>query len=359
MGGNSIGKIFCITSFGESHGPYIGVTIDGCPAGLEIDTDFIRLKLQQRRPGQSELTTSRSEAEAFQIISGVFDGVSTGAPISILIPNEDIRPSDYSQLKDVYRPSHADYTYEAKYGIRDHRGGGRASARETAVRVAAGAIAQMLLHRSGISIYSYTCKIAHLELENGGKNLDFTQIYHTDTRCPDLSLAREMADFILKVKENGDTAGGIIETTVTGMPPGLGEPVYDKLHADLGKAVLSINACKGIEFGSGFAAASMTGSEHNDVFVNDAGIIKTLSNNSGGIQGGISNGMDIVFRAVFKPVSTIQKSQQTLNSQKEQTEISIGGRHDPCVIPRAVPVVEAMTALVLADHLLRNRLSKL
>ncbi len=359
MAGNSFGKVFRITSFGESHGPYVGVCIDGCPSGLKIDIDFIRKKLQQRRPGQSGLTTSRTEREDFQIISGVFEGISLGTPITILIPNEDTITKDYDQLKNIYRPSHADYTYDVKYGIRDHRGGGRSSARETVARVAAGAIAQMLLHTAGVVVFSYTRKIGKLELAVEPDSIGLKKIYTHDTRCPDLEMADKMSEYIREIKAQGDTVGGIIETIVTGMPAGLGEPVFDKLNADLGKGILSINACKGIEFGSGFKAAGFKGSEHNDIFINQDGDIKTTTNHSGGIQGGISNGMNLVFRAVFKPVSTIQKTQATLNINKEATDFIAGGRHDPCVIPRAVPIVEAMTSIVLADHLLRNKLSRI
>ncbi|MBL7830053.1 MAG: chorismate synthase [Saprospiraceae bacterium] len=359
MGGNSFGKVFKVTSFGESHGPFIGVTIDGCPAGLKIDEEFLKIKLQQRRPGQSELTSSRDESELFQIISGLYDGISTGTPITILIPNEDNKSNDYDHLKNVYRPSHADYTYEGKYGIRDHKGGGRSSARETAARVAAGSIAQMILKLNEINVYSYTQRIGYVHLTKDYNQLDLTQIYNNKVRCPEVDVVQRMEDFIREIKEQGDTVGGVIETVVTGVPVGLGEPVFDKLHADLGKAILSINACKGFEIGSGFESANMVGSVHNDVFIHDNGVVKTLTNHSGGVQGGISNGMDIVFRAAFKPVSTIQKTQNTINSQNEETSLLIGGRHDPCVIPRAVPIVEAMTALVLCDHLLRNRLCKI
>lgn len=359
MAGNIFGSIFRITSFGESHGPYIGVTIDGCPAGLHIDESFISLKLQQRRPGQSEITTARSEKENFRIISGIFDHHSTGAPITILIPNEDAVSNDYEHIKDVYRPSHADYTYEVKYGHRDHKGGGRSSARETAVRVAAGAIAQLIIGHFGMKVYSYTHQIGYIHLNKTYKELDLNKIYQNNVRCPDTETGMRMEEFILEIKQQGDTVGGIIETVVQGVPAGLGEPVFDRLHADIGKAVLSINACKGFEIGSGFESASMLGSVHNDIFINDGGIVKTITNHSGGIQGGISNGMDIVFRAAFKPVSTIQKEQATLNKSLEPSNIGYQGRHDPCVIPRAIPVVEAMTALVLADHLLRNRLCKI
>lgn len=359
MAGNIFGNIFRITSFGESHGPFIGVTIDGCPAGLYIDEDFVRLKLQQRRPGQSDLTTLRNESENFKIISGVFNNKSTGAPITILIPNEDARSSDYEHLADSYRPSHADYTYEIKYGLRDHRGGGRSSARETAVRVAAGAVAQMFLRNFGISIFSYAHRIGYIHLTKSYNELNLDDIYNNKVRCPQPEIVVRMEDFINEIKSQGDTVGGVIETVVKGVPAGLGEPVFDRLHADIGKAILSINACKGFEIGSGFESANMLGSVHNDIFIHDDGIVKTLTNHSGGVQGGISNGMDIVFRAAFKPVSTIQKEQQTITNSNESTTIGFQGRHDPCVIPRAVPVVEAMTALVIADHLLRNKSCKI
>jgi len=358
MAGNSFGHIFKITTWGESHGPGIGVVIDGCPAGLAIDRDFIKYELDRRRPGQSRLTTSRTEKEAYIIQSGVFNGITTGTPISIFIPNEDQKTKDYEHLKDTYRPSHADYTYDAKYGIRDYAGGGRSSARETAARVAAGAIAKLLLAHYSIGITAFVSQVGDIAIDPSG-DYDFSVIEQNEVRCPDPESAEKMANLILAVKKNGDTIGGRVSGIITGCPPGLGEPVFDKLHADLGKAMLSINAVKGFEYGSGFSSIAMSGSDHNDQFINDHGNISTKTNRSGGIQGGISNGMPINFNVAFKPVATIMRDQQTILKSGEPALAAGKGRHDPCVVPRAVPIVEAMAALTIADHMLRYRNSRL
>ncbi|MEE1943753.1 chorismate synthase [Pedobacter sp. KR3-3] len=361
MAGNSFGQLFKITTFGESHGVAIGVIIDGCPAGLTIDLDFVQSELDKRRPGQSKITTQRKESDTVQVLSGIFEGKSTGTPISLLIPNEDQRSKDYEHNKDVYRPSHADYTYDAKYGIRDHRGGGRSSARETAARVAAGAIAKLLLKHFGIEIFGHVTAVGQINAPNfDSNNLAEALAIREENivRCADPATAKEMIDFIDSVRKDGDTVGGKIGCVIKNCPAGLGEPVFDKLHADLGKAMLSINAVHGFEYGSGFAGSEMRGSEHNDIFI--AGDKpSTLTNFSGGIQGGISNGMDINFTVAFKPVATIMHNQQTINAAGEAAEIKGKGRHDPCVVPRAVIIVEAMGALVLADHLLRQRSAKL
>ncbi len=357
MAGNSFGKLFKISTFGESHGVAIGVIIDGCPAGLEIDIDFIQSELDKRRPGQSKITTQRKESDTVQILSGIFEGKSTGTPISLLIPNEDHRSKDYEHNKDIYRPSHADYTYDVKYGIRDHRGGGRSSARETAARVAAGAIAKQLLAVYGIEIFAHVTAVGQINAPNfDSHNLKNALAIREENivRCADPATANQMIEFIDSVRKDGDTVGGKIACIIKNCPVGLGEPVFDKLHADLGKAMLSINAVHGFEYGSGFAGSEMRGSAHNDIFL--AGDQpKTLTNFSGGIQGGISNGMDITFITAFKPVATIMHNQQTVNAAGEASEIKGKGRHDPCVVPRAVIIVEAMAALVLADHLLRKR----
>ncbi len=361
MAGNSFGKLFSISTFGESHGPAIGVIIDGCPPNIDMDEAFIQAELDKRRPGQSKITTQRKESDSLTILSGVFEGKTTGTPIALLIPNEDQRSKDYSHIKDKYRPSHADYTYQIKYGIRDYRGGGRSSARETAARVAAGAIAKLFLKQAGVTIFAHVSGVGKIESPNLDTH-DLADLLHRRedniVRCADPATAQEMIAFIDKIRKSGDTVGGRISTIVRGVPVGLGEPVFDKLHADLGKAMLSINAVHGFEYGSGFSGSEMRGSEHNDIFVNpdeQADKLRTLTNFSGGIQGGISNGMDITFRTAFKPVATIMSDQQTINQQGEASEISGKGRHDPCVVPRAVVIVEAMTALVLADHLLRHR----
>jgi chorismate synthase len=358
MAGNSFGQLFRITTFGESHGEAIGVIIDGCPAQLTVDLDYIQSELDKRKPGQSKITTQRKESDMVKILSGVFEGKTTGTPIAMLIPNEDQRSKDYTHNVDIFRPSHADYTYQTKYGIRDHRGGGRSSARETAARVAAGALAKLLLKSQGIEIVAHVSSVGkinapNVEITSAQEFID--QREQNIVRCADPATAEEMIEFIDGIRKQGDTVGGKISCYVKNCPVGLGEPVFDKLHAELGKAMLSINAVHGFEFGSGFAGSEMRGSEHNDIFVNTNGDIKTITNFSGGIQGGISNGMPIEFRVAFKPVATIMQSQATVDSEGNAAEISGKGRHDPCVVPRAVPIVEAMAALVLADHWLRNR----
>lgn len=357
MAGNIFGKTFTITTFGESHGKAIGVIIDGCPPNVDIDLDFIQGELDKRRPGQSKITTQRKESDTCEILSGVFEGKSTGTPIAILIPNEDQRSKDYSHIQDKYRPSHADYTYQEKYGIRDYRGGGRSSARETAARVAAGAIAKLFLKQEGIEIFAHVSGVGEVDLPaveyNNIPDLLATR-ENNIVRCVDENQVDHLIDLINTTRKNGDTIGGRIATVVKNVPVGLGEPVFDKLHADLAKAMLSINAVQGFEYGSGFAGTRKKGSENNDIFDKDEnGKIFTQTNHSGGIQGGISNGMDITFQTAFKPVATIMRDQDSLDKHGEKTTVSGKGRHDPCVVPRAVIIVEAMTALVLADHYLR------
>jgi len=355
MPGNSFGTRFRVTTWGESHGPAIGVVIDGCPPGLPLEPEAIQRALDRRRPGQSRLTTQRKEADTVELLSGIFEGRATGTPISLLIHNKDARSRDYDHLKDRFRPSHADFAYHVKYGHRDHRGGGRASARETAARVAAGAIAGRLLQQHGIRVWAYVSKVGDIEVERSYAQLNPEQVDATPVRCPEAETAQKMIACIKAVRKAGDTIGGVVTGIATGCPPGLGEPVFDKLHADLGKAMLSINAAKGFEYGSGFAGVAMQGSEHNDLFENRNGRIVTKTNYSGGIQGGISNGMDIYFNVAFKPVATLLRDQPTVDVRGNAVTVQGKGRHDPCVLPRAVPVVEAMTALVLADHLLRYR----
>jgi chorismate synthase len=359
---NSFGEIFRVTTFGESHGAAIGCVVDGCPAGLIFDSDFLQKELDRRRPGQSSIVTQRKESDTVQVLSGVFEGKTTGTPIALLIPNEDQRSRDYDHLAAAFRPSHADYTWEAKFGHRDYRGGGRSSARETAARVAAGAIAKMLLRTQGIEIQAYVSQVGALELKHAYSDLDLSLTESNDVRCPDPVLAEKMIAHIKKIRKAGDTIGGVVSAVVRGCPPGLGAPVFDKLHADLGKAMLSINAAKGFEYGSGFAGVKMRGSEHNDLYVTDdekGAPFATRSNHSGGIQGGISNGMDIYFRVAFKPVATIMRDQETRLSDGTPAVVKGKGRHDPCVVPRAVPIVEAMAALVLADHWLRMRTNRI
>ncbi len=359
MAGNIFGTAFKISTFGESHGKAIGVIIDGCPAGLAIDEAFIQSELARRRPGQSAIVTQRKESDTAQLLSGVFEGKSTGTPIAIVINNKDARSKDYSHIADRFRPSHADFTYTKKYGHRDYRGGGRSSARETAARVAAGAIAKLFLKEKGIQIHAYVSQVGALKMSKSYQELDFAQIESTPVRCPDVELAEQMIAHIKEVRKAGDTIGGVVNCVVQGCPVGLGEPAFDKLHADLAKAMLSINACKGFEYGSGFEGVKMRGSEHNDIFENQDGIIRTKTNYSGGIQGGISNGMDIYFRVAFKPVATIVSAQNSVNQEGEDAEVVGKGRHDPCVVPRAVPIVEAMAALVLTDHYLRQEIVRL
>lgn len=360
MSGNTFGKAFRIATYGESHGKAIGVVIDGCPAGLKIDVDAIQHDLDRRRPGQSKIVTQRKESDTAQILSGVFEGVTTGTPISMVIYNEDQRSKDYSHIADKYRPSHADYTYQEKYGHRDYRGGGRSSARETAARVAAGAVARALMATVGMETYAYVSQVGHLKMDKKYQEIDRDLIESNPVRCPDPETAAEMEAFIKDVRKDGDTVGGVVTCVVKGCPVGLGAPAFDKLHADLGKAMLSINACKGFEYGSGFDGVSMRGSAHNDLFEKDeAGNVITQTNYSGGVQGGISNGMDIYFRVAFKPVATLMKDQDSLNEAGDTVTVTGKGRHDPCVVPRAVAIVEAMTALVMADHLLRSRLDRI
>ena len=359
MSGSTFGKLFQLHTFGESHGEAIGGIIDGCPAGLEIDLDFIQGELDKRRPGQSELTTARKESDRVEFLSGIFEGKSLGTPIGFMIKNNDAQSKDYSHIKDTFRPSHADFVYEEKYGRRDYRGGGRSSARETACRIVGGAIAQLILKQKGVEIHSYVQQLGAVKLMKAFDELDMSQVYKDDVRCPDPEVANEMKNLILRTKEEGDTLGGSIQTLVKNTPPGWGQPVFDKLHADLAKGMMSINAVKGFEIGSGFCATEMKGSEHNDVFVEEDGKIKTKTNHSGGIQGGISNGQEIFFRTAFKPVATIMKAQESVNKDGESVTIEGKGRHDVTVIPRAVPIVTAMTALVLVDHYLRGRSSKL
>jgi chorismate synthase len=362
MAGNSFGTLFKISTFGESHGEAIGVVIDGCPANLPIDLDFIQNEMDKRRPGQSHITTQRKESDSIKILSGVFEGKTTGTPIAILISNEDQRSKDYTHLEDAFRPSHADFTYQQKYGHRDHRGGGRSSARETAARVAAGAIAKILLKQAGIQIFAHVSAVGLVEAPNLDQNDLSRLIQHRESnlvRCADPATAKEMTDLIENIRKEGDTIGGKIAAVIMNCPVGLGEPVFDKLHADLGKAMLSINAVHGFEYGSGFSGSEIKGSEHNDLFIQEGEKTKTLTNFSGGIQGGISNGMDICFRVAFKPVATLMQDQETVNKEGQATTIQGKGRHDPCVVPRAVAIVEAMAALVMADHYLRNKTAKL
>jgi chorismate synthase len=356
---NIFGNLFTITTFGESHGRGLGVTIDGCPAGIKIDEDFIRTELQRRKPGQSKITTQRKEEDEFEILSGVFEGYSTGTPIAIIIDNTDQKSKDYSHIADKFRPSHADYTYHEKYGVRDYRGGGRSSARETAARVAAGAVAKLLLARYGVEINAYVSQAGSVRLEKSYKELDFSQTESNIVRCPDAGTAERMIDLIDETRKERDTIGGVVSCVAKGVPVGLGEPVFDRLHAVLGHAMLSINAVKGFEYGSGFEGVTMKGSQHNDAFYKEGDKVRTKTNFSGGIQGGISNGEDIYFKVAFKPVATIMQDQESVNTQGESATVSGKGRHDPCVVPRAVPIVEAMCALVLADYLLMNRSSKI
>jgi chorismate synthase len=358
MPGNSFGEIFRITSFGESHGLAIGVVIDGCPPGLELDMQFIQNELNRRRPGQSAITTQRKEADKFDILSGVFDNKTTGTHLALVIRNKDAKSKDYSHIADKFRPSHADMTYARKYGIRDYRGGGRSSARETATRVVAGAIAKLFLNSHGISIQAGVTQVGNIKLEKPIEDIDFSLAANNIVRCPDPELAYKMEQGIKEIRKQGDTVGGIISCIINNCPVGLGEPVFDKLHADLAKAMLSINAVKGFEYGSGFNAAGMKGSQHNDLWTksDDSGQLQTSSNHSGGIQGGISNGMPIYFNVAFKPVATLMKDQDSVDEQGDSTVIKGKGRHDPCVVPRAVPIVEAMSAIVIADHLLRNKM---
>lgn len=356
---NSYGKLFKITTFGESHGAAVGVIVDGCPAGLEISVDEIQHALDRRRPGQSDITTPRKEEDRVTILSGIFEGKTTGTPIALVVNNKDQHSHDYSHIEHAFRPSHADYTYTAKYGARDYRGGGRSSARETVARVAAGALAAKLLQHYGISVQSYVSQVGSIKLRKPYQELDLSQIDTNKVRCPDGATAARMIGLIEDARDTLDTIGGVVSCVIQGVPVGLGEPVFDKLHAELGKAMLSINAVKGFEYGSGFEGVKMRGSEHNDQFYTDEeGNVRTRTNNSGGIQGGISNGQDIYFNVAFKPVATILQPQTTINDAGEEITLKGKGRHDPCVLPRAVPIVDAMAALVIADFLLRQRVNK-
>lgn len=352
MPGSSFGKIFRVHTFGESHGIAIGALIDGCPPGLTLDLQFIEKEMRRRKPGQSKITTQRREEDTVEIVSGIFEGVTTGTPIALIIHNADQRSKDYAHLANAYRPSHADYTYDVKYGFRDYRGGGRSSARETAARVAAGSIAKQLLQLAGVEVYAYVQSVGEIALQKDYDQLDLTKVDDSIIRCPDPETAEKMIALVSEVKKQGDTIGGVIRCVIKNYPAGMGDPVFDKLHADLGKAMLSINAAKAFETGSGFAGTRQRGSAHNDLFENRDGKIVTRTNNSGGIQGGISNGMDIYFNVGFKPVATILRPQESVNRQGEKVMVEGKGRHDPCVLPRAVPIVEAMAALVLIDHLL-------
>ena len=353
---NTFGKIFKISTFGESHGIAIGVIIDGCPAGIDINKDIIQKDLDRRKPGQSKITTQRKEDDKLQILSGVFDGKSTGAPISILINNKDQKSSDYNHISTSFRPSHADYTYHKKYGTRDFRGGGRSSARETANWVSAGSIAKQILSQTGIKISAYVSQVGSLKLKKNYKLLDLTNSEKNIVRCPDNEYSKKFIDIIDNARKNNDTIGGVITCVIEGCPVGIGEPIFGKLHAELGRAMLSINAVKGFEYGSGFKGVEMFGSEHNDMFEVKENKVSTKSNNSGGIQGGISNGQDIYFNVAFKPVSTIMKDQKSISSENEKVTIKGKGRHDPCVVPRAVPIVEAMAANVLVDLYLQSKI---
>ncbi|MHA8084575.1 chorismate synthase [Aquirufa antheringensis] len=358
--GSIYGKIFQISTFGESHGAAVGVVVTGCPAGVDFDLDFIQSELDRRKPGQSRITTQRKEADSVEVVSGVFEGKTTGTPIAMLVWNGDQRSKDYSHIADQFRPSHADFTYQEKYGVRDYRGGGRSSARETVARVAAGALAKLVLNQLGVKITAYVSQVGTLKLVTPVEQLDLAVAETNAVRCPDTQLAEEMFTYIDEIRKQGDSVGGVVSAYITGCPVGLGEPVFDKLHAELGKAMLSINAVKGFEYGSGFDGVELRGSQHNDIIVKDeAGKVSTVTNYSGGIQGGISNGEPIYFRVGFKPVATIMQDQDSLNNSGEKIVVSGKGRHDPCVVPRAVPIVEAMSAIVLLDFYLRHRLTKL
>lgn len=379
---NTFGHLFTLTTFGESHGEGIGGVVDGMPAGIDIDLDFIQHELDRRRPGQSRITTARNEGDRVELLSGVFEGKSTGCPIGFLVRNTNQHSSDYENVKNVFRPSHADFTYTMKYGLRDYRGGGRSSARETISRVVGGALAKLVLRQLGISVTAYTSQVGHIAIGRDYKQFDFAEIERNPVRCPDPKAAAEMEQLILDVKAEGDTIGGVITCVVEGCPVGLGEPVFGKLHAALGAAMLSINAVKGFEYGEGFDGVSQRGSEQNDIFVRQQASeddphavvsasrfsrevspelppITTLTNHSGGIQGGISNGQDICFRVAFKPVATLLREQPTVNLAGEETTLEVKGRHDPCVLPRAVPVVEAMAAMTLLDYYLMNKTTRL
>jgi chorismate synthase len=353
--GSSFGTIFRISTWGESHGPSVGVVIDGCPPRLPIDRDAIQRELERRRPGQSKIVTQRQEADQVEILSGVQDGLSLGTPIALMVRNQDQRSRDYDEMKEKYRPSHADFAYDQKFGIRAWSGGGRASARETIGRVAAGAIAKQILRGYGVEVVAWVEKVHQLRAHIDPSTVSEEQVEANIVRCPDPAMAERMIELIESVRKDGDSIGGVIGCVARGVPAGWGEPVFDKLEADLGKALLSLPACKGFEIGSGFAMTDLRGSEVNDEFYAEEGSVQTYSNNSGGVQGGISNGMPVVVRAAFKPTATIMHEQRTVDVRHENTTLKGRGRHDPCVLPRAVPMVEAMVALVLADHALRQR----
>lgn len=350
---NTFGKKFTVTTYGESHGAAVGGVVDGMPAGIDVDMDFIQSELNRRRPGQSKITTSRNEADQVELLSGVFEGKTTGCPIGFIVRNTNQHSQDYENMRCLYRPSHADYTYQQKYGIRDHRGGGRTSARITIARCVAGALAKLVLKQKGITIQAYTSQVGDIALDRDYKKYDLSLTETNAVRCPDLEKAKQMEDLISSIKAEGDTIGGIITCVIKGCPVGLGDPEFDKLHAVLGHAMLSINAVKGFEYGEGFAGVNQRGSQQNDVFTTDAdGNVHTLTNHSGGIQGGLSNGEDIYFRVAFKPVATILMEQQTIDTEGNATTLKARGRHDPCVLPRAVPIVEAMAAMVILDNML-------
>ena len=351
---NTFGNIFTLTTFGESHGEGVGGVIDGMPAGIAVDLDFIQSELDRRKPGQSKITTSRAEGDKVEILSGVFEGHTTGCPIGFLVRNTNQHSHDYENVRNVFRPSHADFTYTKKYGLRDHRGGGRSSARETISRVVGGAFAKLALRQLSIDVTAYTSQVGDIAIGKDYHQFDFTEIEKNPVRCPDPEAAKRMEELILSVKADGDTIGGVITCVIKGCPVGLGEPAFGKLHAALGGAMLSINAVKGFEYGEGFAGVTQRGSEQNDIFFNDNGAISTRSNHSGGIQGGISNGQDIYFRVAFKPVATLLREQPTVDKDGNETMLEVKGRHDPCVLPRAVPVVEAMAAMTILDYYLIN-----
>jgi len=359
MSGNTFGNILKLTTFGESHGVAIGGVIDGCPSGLKIDFDFIQQQLDRRKPGQSKITTQRKESDTVEFLSGIFEGVTTGTPIGFIIKNENQKSNDYEHIKDQFRPSHADFTYFEKYGIRDYRGGGRSSARETASRVVGGAIAQLILKSYGISINAYVSQVGEIISLQHYNQLNLETTYSNPVRCADENLVDAMFNYIDKIRKEGDTIGGVVSCVIKQVPTGLGNPVFNRLEADLSKAMLSINATKGFEFGSGFSGVTQRGSVHNDIFFVENGKVRTKTNNSGGIQGGISNGEDIFFRVAFKPVATIMQKQKTIDENYNEVELIGKGRHDPCVLPRAVAIVESMAALVIADHILINRTIKL
>ncbi|MGE0019785.1 MAG: chorismate synthase [Draconibacterium sp.] len=356
---NTFGHIFRLTSFGESHGRGIGGIIDGCPAGIILDIEQIQAELARRKPGQSKITTQRQEPDHVEFLSGIFEGKTQGTPIAFAVWNKDQHSADYNDLKNIYRPSHADFTYMQKYGTRDHRGGGRSSARETIARVVAGAIAKQILNKVGVKIQAFVSQVGEVKLEKHYTELDLLQTESNIVRCPDAETAEKMIDRIMQAGNDRDTVGGVITGVINGVPVGWGEPVFNKLHADLGFAMLGINAVKGFEYGSGFEGTKLSGSQHNDVFIQTENGIRTKTNHSGGIQGGISNGEDIYFRVAFKPIATLLKEQQTIDTENNPTIINPKGRHDPCVLPRAVPIVEAMAALVLIDHFLLNKLNSI